>query len=174
MAGSNRLKHVVFFVAVIGATAACHPEPAPSPASPTSSASPASPAARKLPWASDEASAFALARASSKGVLIDFSATWCVPCQELEQTFAAGSVYDAITSSFVPLKFDVSGDAAEDRERERRYGVLTLPGVVFISADGRAVGRLSTAAQPDAVLAVVRSAAAALHQDTGGAAPPKP
>src|SRR3954470_19386047 len=62
----------------------------------------------KLPYLTDEAAAFAQARAEGKGVMIDFSATWCVPCSELELTFGDADIYEQITKNFVPLKFDVS------------------------------------------------------------------
>jgi thiol:disulfide interchange protein DsbD len=97
---------------------------------------------RRLPWGHDEAAAFIQARASHRGVMVDFSARWCTPCEELELTFAENGVYETIVGSFVPLKFDVSADTDQDSERRERYRALTLPSVLFLDADGAVLGRV--------------------------------
>lgn len=105
---------------------------------------------QKLPYiVDDEAAAFAKARSEGKGVMVDFSATWCVPCGELELTFADPDVYQKITDHFVPLKFDVSNDDATSAERRARYKAGTLPAVVYISTDGHPVARVDHMMQPD-------------------------
>ncbi len=71
-----------------------------------------------LPWIHDEKEAFAKATAEHKGVMVDFSASWCQPCQVLEKTFGDDDVFAAVIVDFVPLKMDVSAndDAAEAAE----------------------------------------------------------
>jgi thioredoxin:protein disulfide reductase len=92
---------------------------------------------RVLPWVHDEAAALAKARAERKGVMIDFSATWCTPCAELELTFAEDGVYETLVDHFVPLKIDVSEDNATSRAKKDRYSVTgSLPTVVFAVFDG--------------------------------------
>ncbi len=111
-----------------------------------------------LPWALDETSAYAKARAEGKGVMVDFAASWCTPCEELERTFGDADVYDAITSKFVPIQFDVSKNDDQDMERRGRYGATTLPAVVFMDTEGNVLGRVKDLMEPEELLEIVVSA----------------
>lgn len=130
----------------------------------------------KLAWIYDrEEEAFARARAEGKGVLVDFSASWCNPCTELELRFGESEVYEAITGSFVPLKFDVTHGTERDEEARARYKAKTLPAVVLVSPDRIELGRIGgkpngTLPSEEELLQIVRPAAAALK--AGGGAPP--
>ena len=103
---------------------------------------------QELPWLHVEPAAFAKAKAEHKGVMIDFGATWCNPCRELEHTFADPQVYTAINDNFVPLKFDVSDDNATNDARKAKYAAGNRPAVRYLTADGKAVGKIDRVVAP--------------------------
>ncbi len=118
----------------------------------------------QVPWVwNDEKAAFDRARTEHKGVMIDFGATWCIPCGKIERTFGDTDVYNAIMKDFVPLKFDVTKDTAENSERKERYEAGTLPSVVFLAADGTLLGRINKEVEPDEALQTIEPAAFGLR-----------
>jgi thiol:disulfide interchange protein DsbD len=114
---------------------------------------------QRLPWLNDEAAAFAQARAQHKGVLVDFAASWCVPCDELELTYGDDDVYAAVLDRFVPLQLTDNVLSDADLEQARKnYGVDTWPGAVFVTSKGEVLGRVKHLIEPDEMLDIVRPA----------------
>lgn len=113
---------------------------------------------QRLPWVYDEQVAMEKARAEGKGLMVDFSASWCIPCEQLELTFGNSEVYDAITENFVPLKFDVTADTDQDAVLKAKYKAGTLPSVVFWDLREKEVGRVSKFIEPDAMMKILRPA----------------
>lgn len=116
---------------------------------------------RHLPWRTDEAAAFAEARESDKGVMIDVAAEWCIPCKKLENTFAAAGVYEEIVDGYIPLKLDVTEGDERAEAIQERYSANTLPAVIFLDADGNELGRIAAYVGPDAFLEAIERAEAA-------------
>jgi thioredoxin:protein disulfide reductase len=88
-----------------------------------------------------------------KPVIIDFYATWCAPCLELEEiTFHDAAVVRQAESAFVMVKVDVTKGGNPDHERLlRQYGVKGVPTIVFLDENGteRADLRLVDFLPPD-------------------------
>jgi thioredoxin:protein disulfide reductase len=70
-------------------------------------------------------------------VVLYFSASWCVPCLELDRmTFTDGEVIDAM-HRFRLLKVDLTHfDSPESQEVRERYNIAGVPTIVFLDGTG--------------------------------------
>src|SRR3954453_733370 len=80
----------------------------------------------------------AVAATTGKPIVIDFFATWCIPCKELdEKTFSDATVAKDL-DRFTRVKADLTN--ADDpivKELTKRYAIVGVPTVVFIDSSGR-------------------------------------
>jgi len=75
----------------------------------------------------------------NKPVIIDFYATWCIPCRELEEvTFHVASVVKQAESDFIMVKVDVTKGSNPMHERLlQQYEVKGVPTIVFLDSGGK-------------------------------------
>lgn len=94
------------------------------------------------------------ARSSGKGVLVDFYADWCLPCQEWSNNVWTDTGAQAkIKERFVPVKIDCTEETGECKRAVEKFGVIGWPTIVFLDGDmsefksKRLVGRVMDAGE---------------------------
>ena len=112
----------------------------------------------QLRWEHSEVAAMQRAKDESKPILLDFTAEWCGACKELSRhTFADPTVMrDA--SRFVAVKVDATSDddPAVDQIKNK-YGVVGLPTVIMLGADGQERARITEFMPPEQFLSTLRT-----------------
>ncbi|WP_121628120.1 protein-disulfide reductase DsbD [Poseidonibacter antarcticus] len=76
---------------------------------------------------------------SSKPVMLDFFADWCVACKELEEiTFKDEEVIKKL-QGFTILKADVTANNDDDKALQKKYGIVGPPGLIFWDTNNKEV-----------------------------------
>lgn len=88
---------------------------------------------QRVEWITDYKAALDAAKETGKPMLVDFTATWCDPCREMERKFWPNPEVVELSKNFVcvRLNFDTERDVAD------KYLVRAIPNVVFAEPWGR-------------------------------------
>jgi thioredoxin:protein disulfide reductase len=122
------------------------------------------PNAPAITWLTNEEQARTKANSEGKPMIIDFGATWCKACKELEhETFPDATVRNE-AQRFVALRIDATDDedAAVNKLKDK-YKVVGLPTVIMLDKNGKEVTRFTEFVKPDKFSAALKC------NTTGGA-----
>ena len=107
-----------------------------------------------VPWKSDFPAAQAESRATSKPILLYFTAEWCGPCQSMRRYVWTDSQVAAAASAYIPVRIDV------DRQPELAHQYRAEEGIpLFVVMDpaGKMVRRFVGAMEAEQMIAWLRS-----------------
>jgi len=112
-----------------------------------------------IAWGEDYQAALTRAKAEQKPVLVDFGASWCGACKELEaKTFSDPRVVRE-GERFIPVRIDLSpGKAnAEKQQLLASYEQRGLPLVVMHKPSGEVAARVTSFVEADEFLSMMRT-----------------
>ncbi|HWL84198.1 MAG TPA: cytochrome c biogenesis protein CcdA [Polyangiaceae bacterium] len=115
-------------------------------------------AATPIAWQTGgEEAARAQASGASKPVIVDFGATWCQACSELDETTWPDPRVRAAASRFVAIKVDATDDEDPEIKRlQKKYGVIGLPTVVVFNSRGEEKARFNEFVSPEKMAAAIK------------------
>jgi thiol:disulfide interchange protein DsbD len=103
-----------------------------------------------IAWTSDAGQALDQAQTSTRPVMIDFWAEWCLECLTLDSAVYGDPRVIEAAKQLVPVKIDTSinfqtpaARIAEIEAAKRQYDIRGLPRIVFLRPDGTLMPELA-------------------------------
>ncbi len=108
--------------------------------------------------------AAALARASGKPILYDFTAAWCAPCKMVDRDWEDPALADQVNAAFIPTRVvdrvrEDGRNLPEISELQRRYEIVGFPTIVAASPDGALIAKTDGYRGRDAMARFLEEAA---------------
>ncbi|MCE2402268.1 thioredoxin family protein [Candidatus Poribacteria bacterium] len=106
-----------------------------------------------LNWVYDEPAALEAAKQEDKLVMLDFYATWCGACNELDhKTFSEPVIVDKL-ENYVTVKLDFSAES--DKILTEKYQIRGLPVIIFMDAQRNILERIEKFVDAEDMLKII-------------------
>lgn len=113
------------------------------------------PAGPELEWVDTETAGLEIAKREDKLVMLDFYASWCAACNELEHKTYADPGVAAKLENYVNVKLDFTRSSETTKALTEKYQIPGLPVVIFMEADGTILKRLTGFVGPEEMLTIL-------------------
>jgi thiol:disulfide interchange protein len=108
-------------------------------------------------WRTDESAARVAALDQSRPVIIEFRASWCRACSELEKATWPDADVRRESKRFVAIRIDLTDDETpEALDLKRRFAVAGLPTILFLDAKGSERARITEFVTPSAMVSTMQ------------------
>lgn len=101
------------------------------------------PAGPHLDWIDNETEALEIANREDKLLMLDFYASWCVACNELDHKTFADPAVAAKLDDYVNVKLDFTRSSDTTKALTEKYQIPGLPVVIFMDAQGNVFKRIT-------------------------------
>ena len=105
-----------------------------------------------IAWQSDFNQAVAEAKQQKKPLIVDFWATWCGPCKQMEETTWEDAEVAAASHGFIMVKQDV--DKAQ--KVAAKFKIESVPTILFLGSDGKVKHQQVGALEPAEMLKLMQ------------------
>lgn len=113
------------------------------------------PAGPQLNWVYDESEGLEIAMREDKFVMLDFYASWCAACKELDHWTYADPVVAAKLADYVNIKLDFSRSSQTTKALTEKYQIPGLPVVIFLDAQGNILKRITGFVDAEEMLSIL-------------------
>jgi len=97
----------------------------------------------QLNWVYDETAGLENAKQEGKLVMLDFYASWCAACKELDHETYANPDVAAKLADYVNVKLDFTRSSETTEALTEKYQIPGLPVVIFMDAQGNILKRIT-------------------------------
>jgi thiol:disulfide interchange protein len=88
-----------------------------------------------VPWQTDFKAAQVESQTTGKPMLLDFSAEWCGPCQEMRRTTWSDTHVAAALGNYIPVQIDIDHNS----QLAAQFEVRGIPHLVVLNPKGETV-----------------------------------
>ena len=93
-----------------------------------------------IQWETNFQTALAESEKTGKPILLDFSATWCPPCQVMKhEVWTNDEVGNLASDRYLPVLIDIV--RPENRPLAQQYQVSSIPDIVVVNSHGQILKR---------------------------------